>query len=556
MRTECSLRDADLNAVWAALDACDDQGIHVYDDATMAMTYRSYAQIAKDAGRWAAVLESHGVRKGDKVLIGAETNPDFPVLWMALLWIGATPVPMPPGYALMGQYTFTERVRGILRHFRHYYAQNDDVGVLRALARGMDLDVCIEGVAQLRAQVDALPASIAVPPRATLTDDDLAFVQFTSGSTRAPKGIQVRYSNLFANVRAIWSAVGVDSARHRWISWLPLYHDMGLVGKFLGPMLTRTSLVLVSPQFFARRPLQFLQMAEQYGCQLCSMPNFGYEWILKRLGGRPQALSLAQFAWMGVGAEPVNPRAMAEFATTMAAYGLADGVVSPCYGLAEATLAVTLAPIGEGFALSRRDDETRVTCGRLVEDMEIRLDDGRILIRGPSVARSALIDGVETPLVDAEGFYDTRDLGYFDGDRLVVMGRADEMFIVNGENYFPYDIEGAARDVDGVLKRRAICFQVPASSTPVATPARVVLLYECLQTSAEELARIDDEIHAAVLGRTGLRVDVVMAVAARSIPVTPSGKLQRLRARQLFVDGYYRERAGDARAVQAESEVA
>jgi fatty-acyl-CoA synthase len=538
---EYAQRPTSFDEIWPLLESCEDAGIRVYDDAKLEMVYRSYAQYCREAGPLAAAMAADGVRAGDKVLICAETTPNFPTLWLALIWLGATPVPMPPRNALMGQYTFIERVRGIISHFRHYYCNPDEVDTLRDLAHAESVDMQVRPLQDLYAAAEHFAE---FPLRASIAPVAHAFVQFTSGSTKAPKGILVTYGNLFANVAAIVRRLDAR-AGDTWISWLPLYHDMGLVGKFLSSMINRLGLVLMSPQAFSRRPLQFLAVAEQYSCTVCSMPNFSYEWIMKRMKS-PQShqLSLRHFRWMGVGAEPIQAATIAEFERVMTPYGLGEGVLAPCYGLAEATLAATLSAPGERYSLSEYEGERKVTCGRAVDGVEIDVSGGSIRLRGDSVACSALVDGRETPLLDADGYYDTRDLGYFDCDRLVVLGRADEMFVINGENYFPYDLENAARDVDGILKNRAICFQTAATDK---SPARLVLLYETLPVDEDMATAVEAEIRAGILRHTGLNASVVMGVPARSIPVTPSGKLQRLRARQLFLDGFYEAAAASVR---------
>jgi acyl-CoA synthetase (AMP-forming)/AMP-acid ligase II len=536
MTTQYEQRNRDLALVWRQLAACRHKGVHVYDDARGEMRFTSFAEHVDAAGHLAAILMEHGIGCGEKVLVCAETTPDFPTLWLALMRIGATPVPMPPSYALSGQYTYRERIRGILANFRFYCCHPADVEQLESIATELRASVRILSLPGLLQQ--AITAK-AAPPIAALGEDAVAFVQFTSGSTKAPKGILVTYRNLFANVAALWLRMEIDPQCHRWVSWLPLYHDMGLVAGLLASFLTQTELILTSPQYFARRPLRFLALAEQYQANYCSMPNFAYEWILKRMQGKTEAPSLSSFIWMGVGAEPVSAHAMGAFEEVMRAYGLRGGVLSPCYGLAEATLGVSLSSPFDGYRLDVRDGEPRVTCGRALEGFEIKVSDGHIKIRGDSVASSALVDGREVRLLDAEGYYDTKDLGRLDAGELVVLGRADEMFVINGENCFPYDIESAARNVKGVIKRRVMCFQLPGTEH---LAAQLVLLYETLP--AEGVApRIEADIRAAVLKYTGLNVDVVLGVPPRTIPVTPSGKLQRLRARQLFLEGYYQREA-------------
>jgi acyl-CoA synthetase (AMP-forming)/AMP-acid ligase II len=535
MQIQYETRTKDFSTVWGQLEHCHERGIQVLDDYTSQFVYKSYAEYVEAAGKLAAILSAYGIGYGERVLICAETTPNFPVLWLALVWLGAIPVPIPPAYALTGQYTYWERLFGILRHFRFYCCHPDEIEQINEIAAAQDSNITSIELPGLFNAAEHYEGDL--PSRAVLTENDTAFVQYTSGSTKAPKGILVSYKNLFANSAAMWERVEFEPDRHKCISWLPLYHDMGLVGMLLSSMINQNDLHLISPQNFARRPLQFLAIAEQCSAQYCCMPNFAYEWILKRVeSSRNLKLSMAHFRWLGVGAEPINPRTMSQFIDTMKPFGLHDGVVSPCYGMAEATLAITIAAPGEEFELSQRNGNTLVTCGRPLAGVELDVAGDRIRIRGTSVAKSALINGQAMALADPDGFYDTGDCGYFENGRLVVLGRTDEMFVVNGENYFPYDIEAASRVVEGVLKRRTICFYVPANS---ASASLSVLLYERLENAIEQAEEIEAEIRSRVLGHTGLNLGLVQGVAPRSIPVTPSGKLQRLRARQLFQDGFY-----------------
>lgn len=536
MQIRYEQRTRDFPTVWGQLEQCHERGVHVLDDATSQFVYKSYAEQVTAAGKLAAVLAQYGITRGERILICAETTPNFPVLWLALVWLGAIPVPLPPAYVLSGQYTYWERVFGILRHFRFYCCHPDELEQINEIAAAQDSHITSIELPRLFAAAERYEGDL--PSRAVLTEDDIAFIQYTSGSTKAPKGVLVSYRNLFANSAAMWERVKFEPNHHKCISWLPLYHDMGLVGMLLSSMINQNDLHLISPHNFARRPLQFLAIAEQCGAQYCCMPNFAYEWILKRVeSSRNLKLSMAHFRWLGVGAEPINPRTMSQFIDTMKPFGLHDGVVSPCYGMAEATLAVTIAAPGEEFELSQRNGNAWVTCGRPLAGVELDVAGDRIRIRGTSVAKSALINGQAMPLADPDGYYDTGDCGYFENGRLVVLGRTDEMFVINGENYFPYDIEAASRVVEGVLKRRTICFHVPASPTRAGLS---VLLYERLANLIAQEEEIEAEIRSQVLSHTGLNLDLVQGVPPRSIPVTPSGKLQRLRARQLFQDGFYR----------------
>lgn len=538
--------------LWAGLADCTARGVYVYEQEAGQPVYRPYAELFLEARRLAGELANHGIGYGDQVLICAATNAAFSALWLALMWRGATPVPMPPRAALIGQYSFKERLAGILPHFRHYLCAADEIDEIAATAAECGSAVKILSFADiLRSTLpDAASTPAATPPL-----DAAAFIQFTSGSTRAPKGIVVTYRNLFANVFEISSRLAYVPAHDRLISWLPLYHDMGLVGKFLSAIINRMDLILFPPQAFAKRPLRFLELIGMHQAQVCSMPNFALEWILRRLNNaasRDSEFSLASLKWFGVGAEPVLPHTLRAFDRAMRAYGLRDGVLSPCYGLAEATLAVAIDAPGTHYTFRDYDGRSYPSAGCVLDGIDVAIgfesqptDVGRVRIRGDSIAQQALIDGKLQPLLDEAGYYDTKDIGELVDNRLFILGRADEMFIVNGENRFPYDIESAVRGVDGVLRNRVVCFHV---ALDVEAPAHgVVVLYESRPLPAPELERLRREIELAVRRRTGVELGIVVAVAPKSIPVTPSGKLQRLRARKLYVEGFYQSVAARAR---------
>lgn len=538
--------------LWAGLADCTARGVYMYEQEAAQPVYRPYADLFLEARRLAGELANRGIGYGDRVLICAATNAAFPALWLALMWRGATPVPMPPRAALIGQYSFKERLAGILPHFRHYLCAADEIDEIAATAAECGSAVKIVSFADI---LQSALSGDASTPAATPPLDAAAFIQFTSGSTREPKGIVVSYRNLFANVFEISSRLAYVPAHDRLISWLPLYHDMGLVGKFLSAIVNRMDLILMPPQAFAKRPLRFLELIGVHQAQVCSMPNFALEWILRRLNNsasRDTEFSLASLKWFGVGAEPVLPHTLRAFDRAMRAYGLRDGVLSPCYGLAEATLAVAIDAPGTHYTFRDYDGRSYPSAGCVLDRIDVAIgfesqptDVGRVRIRGDSIAQQALIDGQLQPLLDEAGYYDTKDIGALVDGRLFVLGRADEMFIVNGENRFPYDIESAVRGVDGVLRNRVVCFHVPLD---VEAPAHgVVVLYESRPLPAPELERLRREIELAVRRRTGVEVGVVVAVAPKSIPVTPSGKVQRLRARKLYVAGFYQSVAARAR---------
>ncbi|WP_028312185.1 AMP-binding protein [Derxia gummosa] len=576
---------------WRRLRESDGRGIHVMTEGAPEPVFLPYTRLAADAPRMAALLREVGIGRGDAVLLCAETTPHFPLVWLGLMWLGATPVPLPPRNALANAGRFEERIGPILPWFGVYLHGAGDATVLRALAAELAPALRLVEIGELVARLGkgAPPAAADLPDAAAcivantltepanaacyheldidigdfaaqseqpadLADDDIAFIQFTSGSTSAPKGIRVTQANLRANLDAIGARLDLGPERDCMVSWLPLYHDMGLIGKFLMSLHTAMPLVLMPPAMFVRRPLHLLALIERHRGTICSMPNFGYDLLLRRAASGKAVPHLGSMRWFGVGAEPVRLATVAGFEGVFGAHGLREGVVSPCYGLAEATLAVSIEAPFDGYRSLRRGDRCHVTCGPLVDGFEVRLreGDGALLIRGPSVARTALVAGEVKPIVDAEGFYDTRDMAEIVDGRLVILGRTDEMFVINGENWFPYDIEAVVRDACADVQRVA-CIQLPHAAGEEGHG--VTLFYErrgagggaggdagasaaaagigaATGTSAADAAR-ELRIRQLLLERFALPVREVVALDGKTIPVTPSGKIQRVRLRAL-----------------------
>lgn len=527
-----------LDSVLDKIENTTDRGIHVLDEETGKINFASYADILLCARRLATRLSEHGIGNGDYVLFSAKTTQHFAKIWLALQWMGAIPVPMPPREALLGQYTFKQRLSGIIPHFRYYLCTQDEFKEILIIDRP---DSQLKVIEQNRL-LHNLDTTAPHNERHRHNNNAPAFVQFTSGSTNHPKGILVTHSNVFANIYSVWNRLAVDPQQHSAISWLPLYHDMGLVGKFLTSLYTQTNLVLMSPQHFAKHPLKFLELITRFQPKICSMPNFALEWIMRRLKvAKNPHYDLSSVTWFGIGGEPIDPDIVRSIHDALSKFGLTREAISPSYGLAEATLAVTLSHPEMPYNITRHQGREVMHVGSLVQDMEVKIDAipgeaGRILVRGPSIAREALIDGKRTSILDDQGFYDTKDIGYFQSGELVVLGRADEAFIRNGENRFPYDIEAVVRKIDGVLRNRVVCFGVPKTDSH---GVEIVILVESKPLTKDEHTTLAAKVEAQVVRYHGLRVDRVLAVPPKFIPVTPSGKLQRQRARMLYREGLY-----------------
>lgn len=534
-----TVRDA-----WRVVEDTTTRGISI--DTTGAGDLRCYAysELVARSAQAAAALRRRGVGRRDLVLISAVTSLEFIVTWIALMRMGAVPVPVPPKETLAGQGAFRQRMEPLLRHHRFYVCRGSDAEDLPASPPGGIVIVRLE---ELEAEIGAARAPDAAQPVEWPELDDEAFVQYTSGSTGRPKGTVITYRNLFANLRAIGVGLELDPSRDTFASWLPLYHDMGLVGKLLSAMFHAASLVLVPPQAFVKDPLGFLQLMDRCRAQICSMPNFAIEWILRAIAaGRPAEFRLDAVKWIGVGSEPIHAGTLRRFQDEMAGRGLRPTALSPCYGMAEATLAVSMSRPSAALRTTHHEGAEVPCVGSLLPGFEVRIvpmagmaGAGRILIRGESVSRYARIGAERALRVDEGGFHDTGDIGLFAGDELVVLGRADEMFIVNGANHFPYDIEDVIRGMPELECRRAACFGL-AGPEPGVRP-RVVVVFEGKGGGPDGRERAEEAIQREILSRFGLRVDEVLAVKRRTVPVTTSGKIQRRRAMELYTTGYFHD---------------
>ncbi|MDO4231327.1 MAG: AMP-binding protein [Lautropia sp.] len=518
-----------LDRFWTVAPSVHDRGVWIYDEADGVATHQSYADLYEQAGCMAAALQKNGVGRGDLVPLCATSSRHFPALWLGMIWLGATPVPLPPRHAMANAATYQNRLESIFPCFDRYICSRAESRHALPVMTASKADCRVIFVEDLVSA--ALESSDAVPERVCAHADDIAFIQYTSGSTRSPKGIRVTYGNVFANIDAIISHLEISPESDVLISWLPLYHDMGLIGKFLTSLMNQNSLVLMPPHAFVRRPLRFLELIESHHATICSMPNFAYDLINRRLEVAVAKPSLKSMKWFGVGAEPVRVDTLSRFEELASPLGLAAGVLSPCYGLAEATLAVSMERPGGGYRVVDVDGRRYVTCGHLLDGFDLKMDapSREIKIRGPSVATTALIDGEVRSIVDEDGFYGTKDTGVVIDGRLVIQGRLDEMFIINGENRFPYDIEALVRETVDEISR-CVCVGIQDDSDI----QRIVFLYERRDSLRLQDHDRKERIMATVLEHAGVQLDDVVALPLKVLPQTPSGKMQRVRAKELY----------------------
>jgi len=551
-------RLADFGTIGEALDyaAQGRRGLNFHDArGTLTQTY-TYAELREHALLAARRFVALGIMPGDRIALVAETGEEFAAAFFGAVYAGAWPVPLPLPTSFGGRDAYVDQLAVQLKScdpalFLYPPELADFCGAAadQAGATSRDWDT-LEGVE---------PASGDLP---TAQPDDIAYLQYSSGSTRFPHGVAVTHHALLDNLRAHGIGLEVKDT-DRCISWLPWYHDMGLVGCFLSPMSLQMSVDYLKTEDFARRPLAWLDMITRNpGTTVSYSPTFGYDICSRRMSSQTRAedrFDLSRWRIAGNGADMIRPDVMQAFVDSFDAAGFKAGAFCPSYGLAEATLAVSLMPPGEGIRLELVEetelsggiaDEKRarryravVNCGRPVTGMEIEvrgpggetLPDrgiGKVFVRGASVMHSYFRDPESTDACLIDGWLDTGDMGYLSSGYIFIVGRAKDMIIINGRNHWPQDIEWAVEQLPGFKSGDIAAFAITGPSGE-ETPA---VLVHCRVSDNEERGKLRDEIRERVRAITGI-TPVVELVPPRTLPRTSSGKLSRVKARHLYLSG-------------------
>jgi fatty-acyl-CoA synthase len=553
-------RIADFATIAEALDyaAAGKRGFNFHDArGALSMAY-PYAQLRDDALVHARRLVELGVAPGDRVALVAETGPEFAACFFGTVYAGAWPVPLPLPTSFGGREAYTEQLKIMLKSSDPalflYPAE------LAPFAEGAAAQLGVTGRAW--ETLDGIAGATGELPR--LASDDIAYLQYSSGSTRFPHGVAVTHRALLDNLRAHGLGLKVQPT-DRVVSWLPWYHDMGLVGCFLSPIANQLSVDFLKTEDFARRPLAWLDMITRNpGTTLSYSPTFGYDICSRRMSSQTRAedrFDLSRWRIAGNGADMIRPDVMQAFVDSFAQAGFEASAFCPSYGLAESTLAVSLMPPGEGIRLelveenelsggaADGDDRPRryraiVNCGKAVRGMEIEIRGtdgellpnrgiGRVFVRGTSVMHSYFRDEESTrACLSSDGWLDTGDMGYLSDGYIFIVGRAKDMIIINGRNHWPQDIEWAVEQLPGFKSGDIAAFAITGPSGE-ETPA---VLVHCRVSDPQERGRLRDDIRERVRAITGIS-PVVELIPPRSLPRTSSGKLSRTKARNLYLSG-------------------
>lgn len=522
--------------------------------AAVAMPYRDLWRLAR---QMAATLQARGIGKGDRVVITLPTSPEFAQLYWGLQLCGAVPCVLPAPSAGREQSQSVQRILAVAGQI----AASAIIGAADDLSAfaGQNPGCPVWDVAEWTlAEADAWQP---VAQSAT----DLAVIQATSGSTSEPKGVALTHANVLANLEQDGHRLRIDDTDVQ-VCWLPLFHDMGLIGCFFLGVYWCMPDVFLTPFQFLRDPRSWLQAMTDYKGTISPAPNFAFALACKRLTDNDLAgLNLASWKAAVCGGEQIDVSILQAFVQRFQSVGFSPNALVPAYGMAEAALCITMYSPGEplhyetvdqralaerALAIPVNDDGTQpittlCDCGAPVAGTRLCIRNdagkaladgqvGRIWVAGPSLLQEYLNQPAETAALLRDGWLDTGDLGYLRQGRLFVVGRAKEVIIIRGHNYSPIDFERAAEEVAGVAAGRVVAVGIP---TPAEGTEQLVLICEQPREIAtpDKLAAWQRTIQSHVGKRTGLFPAQVVAVPRNSIPRTTSGKLQRGLARQLVM---------------------
>ena len=554
-----------LNEVlaWHATQHPDRLHIHLFndEDSTNQGSIISYGELFNGARQVAAGILARQLAPRESVVIMLPTGPDYFYSFFGVLLAGGVPVPVyPPG-----------RPQQLEEHLRRHaaIAANACAGLMITVPEAMKFSRLLTAqLDDLREVITCaeLMASESSQPYPAPNERDTAFIQYTSGSTGDPKGVVLSHANLLANVHVMGEALNADSG-DVFVSWLPLYHDMGLIGAWLGSLTHAVPLVVMSPLSFLARPQRWLWAIHQYGGSISGAPNFAYDACVSRIRDEDiEGLDLSSWRVAFNGAEAVSPGTMERFTERFADYGFHREAFMPVYGLAENSVGLAFPPLDRGpridiidreafshsgHANTTTDGSLAVpSCGaplpghqiRVVDDTGFELPDrreGLVQFQGLSSTTGYFRNQQATAGLFDGDWLISGDRGYMAEGEIFITGRQKDLIIRAGRNIYPAELEDAIGNIDGIQKGNVAVFAGQKDDTE-----KLIVMAECRRRDETRRAEIQEAVNGVAIDITGAPPDDIVLAPPRSVPKTSSGKVRRQAARQLYESGTNFSRSG------------
>ena len=543
---------------WRAEQHPDAIHVNVLDGESSASL--TYGQLRAAARAVAGTLQGAGLQPGATVALMLPTGTEYLASFFGVLLVGAVPVPIYP----------PTRPSQIEEHVHRYASVLANAGAVALItvpeARSVAhlLRARVPSLRHVWSCIELTPTEPFRPPATPASTDSLAMLQYTSGSTGSPKGVMLTHANLLANIRAIGKVINPNES-DVFVSWLPLYHDMGLIGAWLGSLYFGCLLVIMPPTAFLARPERWLQTIQQYRGTLTASPNFGYELCMRRLRQQEIAgLDLSSLRIAFNGAEPVDSDTLERFAARFGPCGFPQEAMMPVYGLAEAAVALTFPPPGRGPVVDRVDRAQMtsfsratsvpasisnalrfVSCGQPLPGYRVRVIDesgvevperieGTLQFTGPSATSGYYHNPEATARLLSGEWRDTGDRAYLAAGELYVTGRVKDIIIRRGRHLYPEEIEGAAGQVDGIRKGCVVAF---GTKDPATATEKLVVLAETHITDLAARAELHQRLNEHIVDCIGEPPEEIILAPPHTILKTSSGKLRRAATRAAFEDG-------------------
>lgn len=517
----------------------------------------TYGELYQRSLRVAQGLKNQGLKEGETVAIMLPTTPGFFYVFIGVMFAGGVPVPIYPPFRMHMLEAYAKTESHILR--------NAGVRILVTFPEAEQLSLLLQSfVPSLRkiTSVADLLASEPLEQPANLNSDSFGFIQYTSGSTSNPKGVLLTHANLLANIRAYGKAIEVKPTDVA-VSWLPLYHDLGLIGLWLGSLYYGVPLVLLAPFTFLNHPERWFWAIHYHRGTVSGAPNFAYELCLRKIDPAAlEGLDLSSWRLAANGAEKVYPRTLDEFSKKFAKFGFKREAFMPVYGLAESTVGLAVPKPGTGYKIDKVDRKefeehkkaipseaanalTFVGCGKPLADHEIRIVDeqnnlleersvGRVQFRGPSNMQGYFNNPQATAEIYHDGWLDSGDLGYLVEGEIYITGRRKDLIIKAGRNIYPAEIEELVGSVEGIRQGCVIAF---ASNNVKQGTEDLVIVAETREKNELKREKIENAVKEVVATTLDIVPDQIALVAPNTVPKTSSGKLQRAACKNMYEHG-------------------